>query len=49
MEFDESNNVISIEEKPAQPKSKYAIPRLYFYDNSVVKRRKNLPPPPEEI
>jgi glucose-1-phosphate thymidylyltransferase len=44
VEFDKFNNVISIEEKPAQPKSKYAIPGLYFYDNSVVKTAKNLKP-----
>jgi glucose-1-phosphate thymidylyltransferase len=36
VEFDEDHNVISIEEKPAQPKSNYAIPGLYFFDNQVI-------------
>lgn len=44
VEFDRFNNVLSIEEKPARPKSKYAIPGLYFYDNSVVETAKNLEP-----
>ncbi len=44
VEFDKSNQVISIEEKPAQPKSNYAVPGLYFYDNSVVEVAKNLEP-----
>ncbi|GAA5415778.1 glucose-1-phosphate thymidylyltransferase 2 [Paraliobacillus ryukyuensis] len=44
VEFDEGNNVISLEEKPDNPKSHYAIPGLYYYDNSVVEKAKNLKP-----
>lgn len=44
VEFDDDNNVISIEEKPEEPKSNYAVPGLYFYDNEVVKVAKNIKP-----
>lgn len=44
VEFDASNNAISIEEKPEAPKSNYAVPGIYFYDNSVVEKAKNLKP-----
>jgi glucose-1-phosphate thymidylyltransferase len=44
VEFDSDNKVLSIEEKPSKPKSNFAVPGLYFYDNSVVNVAKNLKP-----
>lgn len=44
VEFDNNENVISIEEKPKKPKSNYAVPGIYFYDNSVVEKTKKISP-----
>lgn len=44
VEFDKDNKAISIEEKPIKPKSNYAVPGIYFYDNSVISIAKNIQP-----
>jgi glucose-1-phosphate thymidylyltransferase len=46
VEFDAAGRVLSLEEKPAQPRSNYAVPGLYFYDNAVLDIAANLPPSP---
>lgn len=46
VDFDKEGNVLSIEEKPAQPKSNYAVPGIYFYDNSVLDIAANIQPSP---
>ncbi|MCS4166232.1 glucose-1-phosphate thymidylyltransferase RfbA [Sphingobacterium sp. BIGb0116] len=46
VEFDQDKSVVSIEEKPKEPKSSYAVPGIYFYDNDVVEIAKNIEPSP---